>query len=400
MNRQMKKSIFLLLSALVVVLGCLHYWTPGHHIFLHDTYRRLGYFPITIGGIIFGLWGGLFFAVISCLAFVPHLYMFWAQGPEAYYSELSEILFYLIAGLVVGLISSRQARLREKYRGLSEKLSVSYQRLHDQTRQLLQIEEQLSSNQRLSLLGQVSASLAHEIKNPLAAIKGAAEILADEVPKGHDKYEFVTIMRSQISRLNQSVEKVLDFCRGEQKKDATQYNFQPVQVIVEEVLKLLDPQLRQHRIELITHIEPGENPVTVQSASLGQVLMNVLLNAIDAAGDNGKIRIQAEPDVTDAGLADKSQTQGRTPGYTIHVSDSGPGIPDNEEVQVFEPFFTRKDSGTGLGLSISRKLIESIGGTIMLDRSGLGGAGFLIRIPDHRDVSAKGVQDDTIHFVD
>ena len=120
-------------------------------------------------------------AMVSCLSFIPHLYTFWYQGLEAYYSEFSEMFFYLMAGLVIGAISGREYRLRMKYQRLSERLS---------------------------------ASLAHEIKNPLASIKGAAEILADEVDPGHPKAEFVGIMTSEISRLNSSVEEVLAYCRG------------------------------------------------------------------------------------------------------------------------------------------------------------------------------------------
>jgi len=84
MKPNMKRLLFFLLIAFVVAIGILHTLTPGHMIFYHDTYRRLSYFPITIGAILYGLWGGICLAILSCLAFVPHLYMFWARGPEAY----------------------------------------------------------------------------------------------------------------------------------------------------------------------------------------------------------------------------------------------------------------------------------------------------------------------------
>ena len=126
MKPNTKIILFLLLLASVVAIGVLHSITPGHMIFYHDTYRRLSYFPIAIGAILYGVWGGICLAVLSCLAFVPHLFMFWASGPEAYYSELSEILFYLAAGVVIGLISSRENKLREKYKTLSEKLAESF----------------------------------------------------------------------------------------------------------------------------------------------------------------------------------------------------------------------------------------------------------------------------------
>lgn len=385
MSTGYKKVVFIVLLLIVVLLGVLHYVTPGHFIFYHDTYRRLGYFPITIGGILFGLTGGMLFAILSCAAFIPHLLMFWAEGPQAYYSELSEILFYLSAGLVVGLISSRQAKLREKYRGLSEQLSISYQRLHEQTRQLIKAEEQLSSTLRLSMLGQVSASLAHEIKNPLAAIKGAAEILEEEVPKGHEKYEFVDIMRSQISRLNLSVEKVLDFCRGQQPQESGKGNSDPVIDIINRVCTLLEPQLQQKAIVLLKELKDASHPFTAPDASLTQVLMNILLNAIDAVRTGGKIQIQGYPVQA---------------GYQIQISDNGPGIAEENRHLIFEPFITHKEGGTGLGLSISRKIIRSLGGTLSVTEGTLGGAGFIILLPDAETVKHKGMEDAGINFTD
>ena len=92
-----KQVIFSLLVIFTIVIGVLHYITPGYMVLYHDTYRRITYFPITIGAILYGLPGGICIALLSCISFIPHLFTFWVQGPEAYYSELSEIIFYLAA---------------------------------------------------------------------------------------------------------------------------------------------------------------------------------------------------------------------------------------------------------------------------------------------------------------
>ncbi|MCK5098059.1 MAG: hypothetical protein KAR45_08140, partial [Desulfobacteraceae bacterium] len=280
MKPNTKILLFFLLVAFVAVIGVLHTITPGHMILYHDTYRRLSYFPITIGAILYGLWGGVCLAVLSCLAFVPHLFMFWASGPEAYYSELSEILFYLAAGIVIGLISSRGNKLREKYKTLSEKLAGSYKRLHEQASQLVEAEKQLGQSQKLSLLGHVSASLAHEIKNPLASIKGAAEILADEVPCGHPKYEFIEIMRSEISRLNHSVEDVLKYCRGQQHHDKGRQ--ESVEKIINRVVLLLEAGLKEKSIQVSIRSESDKNGFVTDETAMIQVLMNIIINAVDA----------------------------------------------------------------------------------------------------------------------
>lgn len=363
----MKMVVFLMLVAFVVAIGLLHTFTPGYMIFYHDTYRRLCYFPIAIGAILYGVWGGVCLAVLSCLAFIPHLFMFWARGPEAYYSELSEILFYLAAGIVIGLISSRENRLREKYKTLSEKLAGSYKRLHEQASQLVEAEKQLGQSQKLSMLGHVSASLAHEIRNPLASIKGAAEILADEVPLGHPKYEFIDIMRSEISRLNHSVDDVLNYCRGQQQKDRGDQEY--VDKIINRVVLLLEAGLKEKGIQVSIHSESDNSRFLIDEAAMTQVLMNILINAVDAVEKNGIIGID-------------HHTQEN--GYLIQISDNGPGIDESLANEVFQSFVTFKEDGTGLGLSISKKIVESLGGKITIEKSSLGGACFLIFLPEKK----------------
>ncbi len=357
---------------MVALIGVLHYVTPGYMILYHDTYRRLSYFPIAIGAILYGLWGGLLMAGLSCISFVPHLFMFWFQGPEAYYSELSEILFYLAAGLVIGLISSRENRLRKKYQQLSEKLSISYKRLHGQATRLVQAEKQLGLSQKLSSLGHVSASLAHEIKNPLASIKGAAEILADEVPPSHPKHEFIEIMRSEISRLNNSVNEVLIYCRGQQPINKEILEPEPLDGILDKVVQLLAPQIQGKSIEVTCEKTGDGRVIRVEEAAMIQVLMNIILNAVDAVAKKGKIRILHYRE---------------SKGYRINVADNGPGLASEKLEEVFESFVTFKEEGTGLGLSITKKIVERLGGTIRVTLSDMGGAEFSVFLPDKKSLA-------------
>ncbi len=363
MTPRMRKILFLCLLLMIAGIGVAHYVTPGHLILYHDTYRRLSYFPIVIGAILYGIWGGLAMALLSCLSFVPHLLMFWFQGAQAYYSELSEILFYLAAGLVIGMISSRENRLRTKYQTMSEKLAVSYQRLHDQAGRLVQAGQELGQASKLSMLGHVSASLAHEIKNPLASIKGVAEILADEVNPDHPKHEFIEIMRSEISRLNNSVEEVLAYCRGQQ--DSHRDRMVPLSRVMDKVVQVVDSKVSEKAIDLSWETA-GAEEAQVPEAALIQVLINLLLNAADAVGKKGKIQIShnLEPE-----------------GLCVHVDDNGPGLDPDTYEAVFQSFVTFKEGGTGLGLSITQKILERLGGTIEAGRSNLGGARFSVTLP-------------------
>ncbi len=112
--RMKKKLLFLFLVLIVIGIGLLHFFTPGNDIFFHDTYRRLSYFPIVMGAIWFGVWGGLSLAILSSIAFIPHLLLYFGHAPQTYLSELTEIILYLAAGVVTGVIAGREAKTPEE----------------------------------------------------------------------------------------------------------------------------------------------------------------------------------------------------------------------------------------------------------------------------------------------
>jgi signal transduction histidine kinase len=362
----MRKILFAILVLVVIGIGLLHFFTPGYMIFYHDMYRRLSYFPIVLGAIWFGIWGGLLFAVMSSLAFIPHVLLYIGEGAETYLSELTEIVLYIAAGTVAGIIAGRESRLRNRYKELSEKLEKSYDKLHRETQLMIEVEEQLSAAQKLSALGQLSASLAHEIKNPLSSIKGTAEILLDEFPKDHPKREFVEILLKETTRLNNTVEEVLQFSRrgiqGKKKEET-----EPLSQVIDRVRSLLASQVRKKSIKLtVTGWEVG-NAFSVASEKLSQVFLNIILNGIDATPPKGEISID---------------TMKHADGYAVSVKDNGSGIPDELKDKIFSPFYSTKEGGTGLGLSISKKIVESYGGTLTLSDTETGGACFTVFLPE------------------
>ncbi len=365
-SRTMARVKFFSLLAVVVVIGLLHFFTPGHQAFFHDTYRRLSYFPIVLGSIWFGVRGGLFLAVMSSIFFIPHLLLYIGAAPDTYLSELTEILLYLAAGTVTGLIVNREARLRERYRRLSEKLKASYRRLHRETGLLLEAEEQLSASQKLSALGQLSASLAHEIKNPLSSIKGTAEILLDDFPEGHPKREFAQILVKEVHRLNATVDEVLQFSRGRSLGPAEEK--EPLARCLEQVARLVGGHLRKKAARM-TIDDPGIGATFgVESGKMSQVFLNLILNAIDAVPKKG-------------GLIRIVLTDLEGEGIRVAVIDNGPGVSPEIRDRIFIPFVTGKEDGIGLGLSISRKIVESYGGRLELEENAGNGACFVVYLP-------------------
>jgi signal transduction histidine kinase len=358
----MKRIRPAILLLVVIAIGILHFVTPGDLLFYHDTLRRLSYFPIALGGLWYGVPGGLAIAVASSIAFIPHLILYAGHHPAMYLGELTEIVLYLAAGTVVGAIAGKEARLREQYRLLSENLERSYDRLHEQTELLLEVEGQLSASQRLSALGQLSASLAHEIKNPLSSIRGTAEILLDEFPAGHPKREFTEILLKETARLDATVENVLRYSRGQQQAEEAE----PLAAVLARVAKLLAGQLRKKAIDFRLREDEEAAAVLVDGARLSQVFLNLILNAIDAVPHKGRITVEALP---------------AAGGIAVAVSDNGPGVPVAERERIFEPFVSGKGEGTGLGLSISRKIVESYGGRIEVTGGPEGGARFTVILP-------------------
>ncbi len=360
------KATIALLLLLVITVGLLHTFTPADKLVLHDLYRRVSYLPIVAAAILYGIRGGVLLAAATSVAFIPHLHHFYHLGPSAYLSELPEIVLYFGAGVVTGAIAAKEKQLRIKYQELAKQLEGSYKKLHSQAATLVEAEEQLHASQKLSALGQLSASLAHEVKNPLAGIRGAAEILADDFPENHPKHEFSQILLKETSRLSTTVEEILRYSR-QQRPNTTSPRLETLPSVLERVVTLLDNNFRQKHITINIELTDNANEIMIDGDKMSQVFINLLLNSCDAIVENGKITI-------------RSQTHNSW--QEIHFQDNGPGIAEDEQTKIFEPFYTTGKEGTGLGLAISSRIVASYGGTLQAKTPAKGsGALFIITLP-------------------
>ncbi len=352
---------FTTLTILLLSITGLHYFTATHHDYAHDVYRRLYYIPIVLGGLWFTLRGGLGTAVVTSFLYLPHVVFQWGHHPTTSLEQYLEIVLYNVIGVLTGFLAGRERRQKFRYQKTAENLEESYHKLREQADQIIEIEEQLRRADRLSALGELSAGMAHEIRNPLGSIRGTAEILKENVPPDDPKHEFAIILIKEVERLNQVLEDFLHFARPKPVEEG-RVNLNNV---VQDVLDLTRQQIFKNKIDVIK--EFGEIPeVPGQAEQIKQAVLNLVLNALQAMPDGGRLTIVTARDSTHA---------------MISIADTGPGVDPANRERIFNPFVTTRADGTGLGLAITQRIIQGHAGFIDLQSQPGQGAKFTIALP-------------------
>jgi signal transduction histidine kinase len=221
--------------------------------------------------------------------------------------------------------------------------------------------ERMVRADRFATVGEMATGLAHEIKNPLAGLSGALELLAEDLSGNPRQADVVGEMRHQVSRLTNTMESLLSFARPPKAK----LRDTDLNATIEKVLFLV----RQQRRLAAVHVEPdlGDVPhVLADPSQLEQVFLNICLNACQAMGPSGgRLTIRSR------------DTDGRV---IVDVEDTGPGIPDHVRPNLFKPFFTTKREGNGLGLAISARIVAEHGGNIGYRCPPVGGTIFTVAL--------------------
>jgi len=266
-------------------------------------------------------------------------------------------------------VASLAVRFNRMSRELRTERSALEARLRDlerATAELRTTQDQLVRSEKLASVGRLSAGIAHEIGNPLAAILGLVEILQMGGLEDREQTEFLARIRSETERIHRIIRELLDYSRNQPEAAAPDAEADLVEVI-EHAVKLVSPQNDLRRITIERRFEADNLPVWGSTDELSQVVLNLLLNATDAIAGEGSILIEAETD-GDAVL--------------LKVTDSGPGIAAEVHDKLFEPFVTTKAAGkgTGLGLAVCHALVQRYGGTISAENANHGGARFVVRL--------------------
>ena len=296
-------------------------------------------------------WRGHFVRFVSCVK--PFVHSRTHLGHPI--SDLALVMNFLFAGIVAGILADRERRQKQVLQQTTQQLSAVYREFQDNF-------EGMKRAERLYALGQLSAGLAHEVRNPLASIEGAAAILQKEPGTEERRHEFLEIIQKECRRLNRLLTNFLDFA----KPRLPQYQAVEVGQVLDSVISLAAHAIGRKAIRLRKDLPPNPPILECDPEQLKQVLLNLTINAIQAMPDGGEIVLAA-------------QQQGEK--ILIQVRDQGSGISPANLDKTFDPFFTTKENGTGLGLPVAHQIVSQHGGVLSVENNVDKGTTFSVLLP-------------------
>jgi len=328
-------------TAGIAIASALHYLTPPL-VLWHELFQRLYYLPIIYAAIYFGWRGGLAASTLSALCYIPHILTMWQHHmPDYAVDQYAEIIVFFLVGTVTGVLADQLAKVN---------------------RDLQDSFEQIKRADRLSAIGQLSASLAHEIRNPLASIDGAANLIESAQTSAETRASALAIIHKEIQRLNRLLTNLLDFARPRPPE------FRAVEParLIDAIITLAEHSAQQKGIVIRKDVPSAVPPFEGDPEQMKQVLLNLAINAVQAMTAPGEVVLSA-----------------RQTGSSVimGVRDQGPGIQSGDLDRIFNPFFTTKESGTGLGLSVVHQIVTQHGGAVKAERNPDAGMTFSVIVP-------------------
>jgi len=331
---------------------------------IESPYYLIYFVPVVTAAMYFELWATLAWTALTCAAYWS--FVLWELSEYELTGEgAAELairsLFFFLAAIIVNRFVTENREQALRYRQLAETLAETNRRLE-------QAQEDARRSERLAALGQLSAGLAHELRNPLAVIKGSAETLMRKlVSTDPIATEMAGYISSEVNRMNALVTRFLDFARPH-KLEKRKEQIPP---LIERALKSARDRWPDAKVEVERLFAPDLPKVLLDGDLIERVFTNLVLNAYEAMGSGGgKLRVAAVP-----------SSDGKR-AVEITFQDSGPGIPAELRGQIFNPFFTTKETGVGLGLSIVSKIVDDHRGCIRLISEPGKGACFQVFLPE------------------
>jgi len=359
--------------ALKIALSMLLLGHTGQ-VEINSSYYPIFYVPIITAAVYFGPLGTLLWTFIASAAYCSYLYpaLQVYEINEGGYAELAiRILFFFLAAMVVNRFATENRRQTLRYQALAEELAETNRRL-----ELAQAEARRS--ERLAALGQLSAGLAHEIRNPLGIIKGSAEMLSERTKNSEPlSAELAGYISTEVNRLSALVTRFLDFARP------LRLELRPESLpdVVDHALKAVAANWSGPAVNVERHYEANLPRISMDESFCEQCFINLAQNAYEAMSEKGGGTLR---------VSIARATRNGRDGVEVRFEDSGPGIPAEMREQIFNPFVTTKKAGVGLGLSIVSKIMDEHHGSIRL-ATDTQGASFVLFFP----ASAQAVEEES-----
>ena len=403
------RIVLLATTVLDLSFVALFVWLGGG---LESHFYLLFYLLVALAAVHFGPGVGIATAGGASVAYA----LASADGlPHSDWTQLvARVATFFLLGGALGYLSQRERLARTQAEHLNEELEANQGRLERAYQELQAAQERLVRSERLATIGQMSAKVSHEVRNPLSSISLNVELLDDELSalpreRGAEARDLVRAIRSQVDVLSAVTEGYLQFARlPKAKLDVT--SLEPV---ITDLTDFVREELRARKVQLVVNLEPRLPTVRVDAGQIRQVLLNLVRNAAEAMPDGGTISLAAQrvrgdgqpgnwaigqlgsesksdvsPESSDCQIA-KLPSCRVAESVEVTVTDAGVGIAPEDLERVFEPFFTTKQGGTGLGLAISREIAVGHGGTLACESDPGQGATFRLTLPAAEVGSAR-----------
>jgi signal transduction histidine kinase len=344
-------------------------WTDG----IASPYYWLMLLPVMSAATSLGLVGLVAATAVAGGAYLSLLHFLgrtYYVPPDQWPEIIMREFTFPIAGFLTWeLLETNRAATRRAERAAED--------LAEANKQLRAAEAQVRRTERLAALGQLSAGLAHEIRNPLSTIKGSAEMLLKNVDaNGAVAHELAGFISTEVDRTNALVTRFLDFARP------LALRLEPTEIaeVIDEAVAQVEKYTPPLRVSIYKNYSPEIPPIPLDRQLIERVLYNLLLNAAQASPPEATVTVKTR------------QVAQQTEGDTVEISviDRGSGIASKDRESIFNPFFTTKSSGVGLGLAIVSKIVDEHGGQITVESEPGAGSVFRVFLPVRLPVSENG----------
>jgi signal transduction histidine kinase len=333
-------------------------------ISINSSYWPIYILPAVTAAEYFGPMATLAWTALASAAYCSYLYPALQEfeiGVEGYSQLAIRVLFIFLAAMLVNRFSVEIRQQTKRYQELAERLAETNLRLE-------QVQAEARRSERLAALGQLSAGLAHEIRNPLGVIKGSAEMLTQKLGESNPlATELAGYISTETNRLSALVTRFLDFARP-LHADLTPSD---MTAVLDRALNDVAQFWKGPAVQIEKDYQANLPPVEMDEGLCEQAFINIIQNAYDAmsANDGGVLRVTVK-------AARRSvRERHNVDGVEVRIADTGPGIPPDLREQIFNPFVTTKKSGVGLGLSIVSKIVDGHHGWVRIEDAGSPGDG-------------------------